>query len=325
MDNRLRGESFEAPSETKPRRVAFINQKGGVGKTTLTTNCGACWARQGYRVLMLDLDPQGHLSLHLGVSEAEANLYRVLRGDINFRDAVVHLESEYLDIVPANIDLSAAEWEFGQEVGREVILRELLDTFLAERSYDLVLMDCAPSLGFLSLNALASADDVVIPVQAEFFALQGMAQLLRVLNMVRGRLHPGLSWRAIVPTLVDARTNLGREVIGELEKHFPGSVTRTWLSKRVKVAEAPSFGQSIFAYAPDTPAAQEFETLARELAQRLELPAPTLAPPAPRPAASSDDSLDPAAARPESKPAPASSPALLPHDVDSDVASREAR
>ncbi|MGE3163624.1 MAG: ParA family protein [Planctomycetota bacterium] len=286
MESRLPGDSrapFADPSP-RPRRVAFINQKGGVGKTTLTTNCGAFWARQGYRVLMLDLDPQAHLSLHLGVAEAEANLYRVLRGDLSFGDATLHLEAEYLDIVPSHIDLSAAEWEFGQEVGREVILRELLATFLAERQYDLVLMDCAPSLGFLSLNALAAADDVVIPVQAEFFALQGMAQLLRVLKMVQGRLHPGLNWRAIVPTLVDARTNLGREVIGELEKHFPGSVTRTWLSKRVKVAEAPSFGQSIFAYAPDTPAALEFETLARELAQRLGIGPPSLPPPSRSPA-----------------------------------------
>ncbi|MEM7167852.1 MAG: ParA family protein [Planctomycetota bacterium] len=255
------------------KKIAFINQKGGVGKTTLTANCGAYWGHAGRRVLILDLDPQAHLTLHLGGAAAgeERNLYRVLRGDYSLQDAIIELPDEKVDVIASHIDLSAAEWEFGQEVGREVILREGLKTLLESRPYDLVLMDCPPSLGFLSLNALAAVEEVVIPVQAEFFALQGMSQLLRVLSMVRSRLHPDLQWRAIVPTLVDARTNLGREVIADLERHFPEEVTKHWISKRVKVAEAPGFEQSIFAYAPDSPAAKEFQQLCQELERILEI------------------------------------------------------
>ncbi len=258
------------------RSIAFINQKGGVGKTTLVANAGAYWGREGRRVLLIDLDPQAHLSLHFGLggeSDREtSNLYRVLRGDARFGDAVVRVPEERVDLVPSHIDLSAAEWELGQEVGREVILRDLLQAFLRDHLYDLVLIDCPPSLGLLSLNALAAVDEVVVPVQAEFFALQGMAQLMRVVELVRSRLHPGLRWRVVIPTLVDTRTNLGREVIAELERHVPGKVTDCWLTKRVKVAEAPSFGQSIFGYAPDSTAANQFRDLCVELARRLELP-----------------------------------------------------
>lgn len=273
------------PADRGPTKIAFINQKGGVGKTTLTANCGAYWGRAGRRVLMLDLDPQAHLSLHLGAEpQPERNLYQVLRGSISMADARVRLDDGHVDVISSHIDLSAAEWEFGQEVGREVILRELLANFLAQEPYDMVLVDCPPSLGFLSLNALAAVDEVVIPVQAEFFALQGMAQLLHVLEMVQARLHTGLRWQAIVPTLVDARTNLAREVIAELDKHFAGIVTRSWISKRIKVAEAPSFGESVFQYAPDSPAAIEFATLARELEERLGIAAPGAAPRAEEPA-----------------------------------------
>jgi chromosome partitioning protein len=254
--------------------IAFINQKGGVGKTTLVANVGAWWGRQGYRVLLIDLDPQAHLTLHLhsGIDEdrrERSNIYRVLRGECAFAEAVQPLPDEMVSIVPSHIDLSAAEWELGQEVGREVILRDLLGAFLEEEPYDIILVDCPPSLGLLSLNALAAVDDVVVPVQAEFFALLGTAQLMRVIELVRSRLHPGLEWRVVVPTLVDPRTNLGRDVIQELEGHVPGKVTRNWLRKRVKVAEAPSHGRSIFSYAGDSPAADEFRKVCDEIAERI--------------------------------------------------------
>ena len=258
-------------------RMAFINQKGGVGKTTLSANCGAYWARER-RVLAIDLDPQANLSVHFGAGEEceEKNIYRVLRGDYDLGDAGIGTD-EGLDLVPSHIDLSAAEWELGQEVGREVILKEQLDSFLAEQPYDVVIIDCPPSLGFLSLNALAAVDDVVIPVQAEFFALQGMAQLLKVLQLVQKRLHPRLRWPAIVPTLVDVRTNLGREVIEELHEHFAEQVTECCISKRVKIAEAPGFGQSIFSYAPESASAEELASLAIELEERLAM-APAASP-----------------------------------------------
>ena len=260
--------------------IAFINQKGGVGKTTLVANAGAWWGRKGHRVLLIDLDPQAHLTLHFhtGIDEEkrdEHNIYRILRGECSFAESVQALPEESLDLIPSHIDLSAAEWELGQEVGREVILRDKLVAFLEENTYDVVLIDCPPSLGLLSLNALAAVDEVVVPVQAEFFALLGMAQLMRVIDLVRSRLHPTLQWRVVVPTLVDLRTNLGRDVIGELEGHVPGMVTENWLTKRVKVAEAPSHGMSIFAYAGDTPAAEEFRKVCDEIATRIELATPS--------------------------------------------------
>ena len=260
--------------------MAFINQKGGVGKTTLVANAGARWGRQGYRVLLIDLDPQAHLTLHFhrGLDEErrdEHNIYRVLRGETSFENSIQSIEEEAIDLVPSHIDLSAAEWELGQEVGREVILRDQLVAFLEREAYDLVLIDCPPSLGLLSLNALAAVDDVVVPVQAEFFALLGMAQLMRVVELVRSRLHPGLNWRVVVPTLVDLRTNLGRDVIDELEGHVPGLVTENWLTKRIKVAEAPSHGESIFTYAGDTPAADEFRRVCDEIAARIDLGEPS--------------------------------------------------
>ena len=269
--------------------IAFINQKGGVGKTTLVANAGAWWGRQGHRVLLIDLDPQAHLTLHFhsGVDEEQRerhNIYRALRGECELRDAVQPLPDESISIIPSHIDLSAAEWELGQEVGREVILRDLLHAFLLDDPYDIILIDCPPSLGLLSLNALAAVDDVVVPVQAEFFALLGMAQLMRVIELVRSRLHPGLDWRVVVPTLVDLRTNLGRDVINELEGHVPGKVTKNWLMKRVKVAEAPSHGMSIFTYADDTTAADEFRRVCDEIATRIGIEVrEVVAKPAPEP------------------------------------------
>lgn len=261
-------------------RVAFINQKGGVGKTTLVANCGVGWALEKRRVLLIDLDPQSHLTLYLCARLDDAahnkienhNIYRALRGDCSLASAIVSIPDEEIDLVPAHIDLSAAEGELGQEVGREVLMRDLLADLENIESYDLILIDCPPSLGLLSLNALAAVDDVVVPVQAEFFALQGMAQLMRVVDLVKGRLHGGLRWEVVVPTMVDPRTNLSREVIEELENHFPGKVTYSHLAKRVKVAEAPGFGKSIFRYAPGSPSAREFQNLCEELSKRLNLP-----------------------------------------------------
>ncbi len=251
--------------------LALINQKGGVGKTTLAANCGAYWGRAGRRVLAIDLDPQAHLSLHYGIAVEDRTLYQVLRGELAFAEVLVPVAAEGVDLVPSSLNLSGAEIELGQELGREMLLRDALTRFLGERPYDVVIIDCPPSLGLLSLNGLTAADDVVIPVQAEFFALQGIAQLISVMEKVQKRLHAGLRWRIIVPTMVDSRTILGREVVADLRAHFPGRVADTCIPKRVKVAEAPSRGQSIFGYAPHSDAASDFEALARELERRLVL------------------------------------------------------
>ncbi|MCI0652492.1 MAG: AAA family ATPase [Planctomycetes bacterium] len=253
-------------------KIAVINQKGGVGKTTLTANLSAYWARQGRRVLAIDLDPQAHLSLHFGIRQDETggNLYRVLRGEMSLADARIAISDDGLDLIPASIDLSGADLELGQELGRELLLRDCVDRLLAVEPYDVVMIDCPPSLGLLSLNALVAASEVIVPVQTEFFALQGIAQLLEVLERVKRHLHPGLSWRVFVPTMVDRRTIFGREVMDDLREHFPGKVTEAWIPKRVKIAEAPSFGRSIFGYAPTSEEARDFEHLAVEVERRLE-------------------------------------------------------
>lgn len=258
-------------------RIAFINQKGGVGKTTLTLNCAVGWARLGFRVLMVDLDPQAHLTLSLGDSLTEGSLERIehntiesaLRREKPLTECIFEVAGEGVSLVPSHIDLSGAEGELSQELGRELLLRDALET-LGDR-FDLVLLDCPPSLGLLSLNALAAADEVVVPVQAEYLALQGMAQLMKVITLVQQRLHPGLQWNAVVPTMVDPRTRLSREVVEELRRHFPDQVTRTLIPSRVKVAEAPSFGVSIFGHDPNGPAAGEIEDLCQELVERLSL------------------------------------------------------
>lgn len=252
-------------------RIALINQKGGVGKTTLCANLGAYWGRAGHRVLAVDLDPQAHLSLHFDVTVEGPSIYEVLRGDLPLADIVVRAGEDAVDLVPSSIDLAAAEIELGQELGREMLLRDQLEGLLLETPYDIVIIDCPPSLGLLSINALTAVNDVVIPVQAEFLALQGLAQLIDVTERVRARLHPGLEWRAIVPTMVDSRTILGREVIADLREHFPGKVTDICIPKRVKVAEAPSRGQSIFGYAPQSASARDFAQLAQELETRLNI------------------------------------------------------
>lgn len=251
--------------------LALINQKGGVGKTTLAANLSAYWGRAGRRVLAIDLDPQAHLSLHFGVVADDRTLYPALRGDVALDEVVLPIAAEGIDLIPSSIHLSAAEIELGQELGREMMLRDALRGFVDRRAYDLVVIDCPPSLGLLSLNGLTAADDVVIPVQAEFFALQGMAQLIGVMEKVQKRLHPLLRWRLIVPTMVDARTILGREVVSDLRENFPGLVADACIPKRIKLAEAPSRGQSIFGYAPQTEAAADFEALAREVEARLGL------------------------------------------------------
>lgn len=269
---------------TKSRRdvtIAFINQKGGVGKTTLALNCAVGWARQGFRVLLIDLDPQAHLTLSLSTSFSDTSLERIeeytiemaLRREKPLSECIFDVPTEGVSLVPSHIDLSYAEGELAQELGRELLLRDALES-LEEDRFDLILLDCPPSLGLLSLNALAAADQVLVPVQAEYLALQGMAQLIRIVELVQQRLHPKLCWNAVVPTMVDPRTNLSREVVAELREHFPDQVTNTVIPSRVKVAEAPSHGTSIFGHDPGGLAAGEIEELCGELMERLSLKLP---------------------------------------------------
>jgi chromosome partitioning protein len=256
------------------RRIALINQKGGVGKTTSTVNLGAALAREGRRVVVVDLDPQANLSLHLDVQlrSGDPSSYTVLLGNGTIESALRDTKTPGLRLLASNIDLSGAELELSNAFGREMILREALEQWEqrwraehGEAPADYVLLDCPPSLGLLSVNGLVAAHEAVIVVQTEFFALQGMTKLVDVVQLLRRRLNPKLEVSAILPCLYDNRTKLAREVLGELRAHFPGKVLSRAVAKNVKLAEAPSYGQTIFEYAPESSGASDYRDVAREL------------------------------------------------------------
>lgn len=261
--------------------VAVINQKGGVGKTTTTMNLAAAIGESGRRVLLIDLDPQGNLTAHAGCEpgENDKTIYDVLTGGATVAAAMRALDEPNLSCVPANIDLSAAELELAGEVGRELILRDALSTLAGEDSgIDLVLIDCPPSLGLLSLNALVASSEVLVPVQAEFFALAGIARLVDVVQLVQKRLNKDIRISGIIACKVDRRPRLSQEVLDEIRRHFPDQLFDVAIRPNVKLAEAPSHGQSVLKYAPESHGAEDYRALAREYARRSgDAPAPPAA------------------------------------------------
>lgn len=252
--------------------LTVTNQKGGVGKTTITANLGAGFAMRGRNVLVIDLDPQANLTLYLDTAPAldEPTVYDVLIGQIEMNGVIMRTRYDGLDIVPSRIDLSAVEVEFISIEGREYVLKRKLEPVREGGKYDYVLLDCPPSMGLISINALTAADKVLIPVQTEFLPLQGLTHLLRVVERVRTNHNPGLQVEAILPTLFDTRTRLSKEVLEELRKHFGGKVLSNHIRRSVKFAEAASHGRSIFEYAPRCAGAGDFERVADELLERLE-------------------------------------------------------
>jgi chromosome partitioning protein len=257
------------------RRIAIINQKGGVGKTTTAVNLAAALARAGQRVCVLDLDPQAHATTHLGLApDGKApSMYDVLIDNKPLAEVRRKVEDR-LWLVGSDINLAAAEVELAGVVGREVILRDLL--LQDEGAFDFVLMDCAPSLGVLTLNALASANEVFIPLQPHFLALHGMGKLFETTALVAKRINPALRITGIVLCLYEANTRLSQEVVGDLEAYLEKSrdtnapwakakIFTTRIRRNIKLAESPSFGQSIFHYAPKCPGAEDYAALAHEV------------------------------------------------------------
>jgi len=285
--------------------IAVVNQKGGVGKTTTSVNLGAALAHRGYQVLLLDLDPQAHLSISFDAlaRPEEASVYTVLRGDHRLSEAIRETGVEGLWVVPTNLDLSGAESEFAEADGRHFLLRGALEGLLADGlEADVVLMDCPPSLGLLSLNALTAADRVLIPVQAEFFALQGMAQLLDVVGRVQERLNPDLDLLGILVGMFSRQRNLSREVLHDLHSHFGDLLLRTLVRVNVRLAEAPSHAKTIFEYDAHCPGAKDFAAVAGEVEERLGLAA---APREEAPQASTANGEPEPRAAPEPVPEPA--------------------
>lgn len=265
------------------RIIAVINQKGGVGKTTTSVNLAAGLARAGRRVCLIDLDPQGHASLHLGIEAASGgdSVYQVFAGARTLDD-VRQLAADNLWVAPSDLDLAATELELVDAPGREYVLRKAVEQSPFTRELDYVLMDCPPSLGVLTINALCLAREVFIPLQPHFFALQGLSKLLETTAVVTRRLNRDLRISGIVMCLYETGTRLAADVTDDLQRFLKGSdpqapwssarVFATKVRRNIKLAEAPSFGQSIFAYAPGSPGAQDYGALVLEVlaAERAE-------------------------------------------------------
>lgn len=251
------------------RIIALVNQKGGVGKTTSSVNLGAALADYGRKVLMVDFDPQGALSAGFGTNphEMDLTIYNVLmERDVHVTDAIMKTDDDNIDLLPANIDLSAAEVQLVNEVAREQVLARALRPVLDD--YDVIIIDCQPSLGLLTVNALAAAHGVIIPLTAEFFALRAVALLVETIEKVQDRINPDLVIDGVAATMVDARTLHSKEVIGRLVEAFGDKVFETVINRSIKFADATVAAEPITVFAPNHAGAKNYRQLARELISR---------------------------------------------------------
>lgn len=248
-----------------PRTIALANQKGGVGKTTTAVNLGACLAELGYRILVCDLDPQANASTGLGLNprNVAASMYDVLLNDLPLEDCVEPSSVRNLFVAPANLDLAGAEIELVPAFSRELRLRRAVEQVADD--YDFVLIDCPPSLGLLTVNGLAAANEVVVPVQCEYYALEGLGQLLRNVSLVQKNLNPQLELTAIICVMYDARTKLSSQVVRDVRAHFGDKVCHNVVPRTIRLSEAPSFGQPIVAFDPTSRGAIAYRELAKEV------------------------------------------------------------
>jgi chromosome partitioning protein len=250
-----------------PLVISIANQKGGVGKTTTAVNLGAALAELEYRVLVIDLDPQGNATTGMGISHrnVEGSIYDVIMNDAPIDDCTEPTSVKNLFVVPANIDLAGAEIELVPAFSRELKLRRALAQVAG--SYDFTLIDCPPSLGLLTVNGLAASDDVIVPIQCEYYALEGLGQLLRNVALVKSNLNPALDVRGIVLTMYDARTKLAEQVEREVRAHFGSKVYRTVVPRTVRISEAPSFGQPVTVFDSTSRGALAYRELAKEVSR----------------------------------------------------------
>jgi chromosome partitioning protein len=262
-----------APLKTRIFTVA--NQKGGVGKTTTAVNLAAALSMGGLKVLLIDLDPQGNASTAFGIDRVNtAGIYDVLINDLPMANAAVKVTNfPFLEAIAANSDLAGAEIQLVPAVAREFRLQAALQTFLttkqnAGQRFDYVFIDCPPSLGLLTINALAAADEVLVPIQCEYYSLEGVSLLLETLGEVQKRLNPKISLTTIVLTMFDSRTRLANDVADNVKKHFPNELINIPIPRAVRVSEAPSYGQTVMTYDASSPGAIAYMSVAREIANR---------------------------------------------------------
>jgi chromosome partitioning protein len=252
--------------------VGIANQKGGVGKTTTTVSLAAALAERGVRTLVVDLDPQGNATTGLGLraEEGDPSTYGVLVEDVPLLDAVQKTDVPGLDVLPSSLDLAGAEVELVPAFSRELRLRRALEA--AADRYDVILVDCPPSLGLLTINALVAADQVLVPIQCEYYALEGLGQLMRTVQLVSDNLNRELELGGVVLTMFDGRTNLAQQVVDEVRAYFGDQAYETVIPRTVRLSEAPSFGQPITVFDPSSRGARAYQRLADEVIERLGLP-----------------------------------------------------
>lgn len=245
--------------------IAIANQKGGVGKTTTAVNLAACLAHKGRKVLMLDADPQGNATSGLGFDKRDIKkcIYDTLINDVMMKDVLLHSDYENLDVIPATIQLAGAEIELVSLMNREGRLKNALER--VKHDYDYVLIDCPPSLGLLTINALTAANSVLVPIQCEFYALEGVSQLMNTIKLVQRNLNPALKLEGVLMTMFDQRTNLSSDVVGEVRKYFNTKMYNTIIPRNVRLSEAPSHGQPVIVYDPKSKGAQVYMELAAEV------------------------------------------------------------
>lgn len=248
--------------------ISFINQKGGVGKTTTCVNMASYLAVMGKKVLLVDLDPQGNASSSVGVLKEEKpkTIYHAIVDENYIEDIVIKTKVDGLDVVPSDVDLAGAEIELVQMNNREKVLKKVIERVAG--SYDYICIDCPPSLGLLTVNALTASDSVVIPIQCEYFALDGVTQLMYTIKLVKQHLNPGLDIEGIVLTMRDARSNLSAQVAEDVKKHFKDRVYETSIPRNVRLAEAPSYGEPIHVYDPKSSGAFAYKLLTEEFLKR---------------------------------------------------------
>ncbi len=250
---------------TKTRIFAVANQKGGVGKTTTTTSLGAALAELGKRILVIDLDPQGNATTGLGIDgrRFEHSVYDILLNDTPLEDVVEPTAFANLFVVPATLDLAGVEQELTNVISRELRLKRALDA--SEGEFDYVFIDCPPSLGLITINAFAAATDILVPVQTEFYALEGLTQLQRIVDLVQKNLNPALTISKVVLTMYDSRNALSSDVAKEVGRAFPQQLCKTIIPRTVRLAEAPSHGQPITVFDPNSKGAKAYRDLAKEI------------------------------------------------------------
>jgi chromosome partitioning protein len=250
--------------------IAVFNQKGGVGKTTTNVNLSSCLAIRGKKVLVVDIDPQGNTTSGLGIDKKnlEKTIYNVLIGELSAEEGVIETNIENLYIIPSSVQLAGAEIELTEFESREKMLKEALKEIRNE--YDYIFVDCPPSLGLLTINALTAADSVLIPIQCEYYALEGVSQLMNTIWLVQKGLNPQLKIEGVVLSMFDGRTNLSIQVVDEVKKYFKGKVYTTIIPRNVRLAEAPSYGVPILLYDPKSKGAEAYEDLADEFIEYSE-------------------------------------------------------